>query len=178
MTLRVALAGLALAALFAGGPAGSAVAEEAAAKGIAVANAWSRATPGGAKVGAAFMEITAAAGADDVLVAAASPAAAVVEIHTHSMDDGVMKMRKLDKLPIAAGSAVVLKPGGLHIMLIDLKAPLKENDSVPLTLTFEKAGAVAVEAKVGPVGAKGPDGGAAKSDKDGGSGDHTGHGQH
>jgi copper(I)-binding protein len=135
-----------------------ATAHEFEAGGIAVAHPWARATPEGAKVGAAFMEIKAKSGAADVLVSASTPAAGRVEIHTHSMDGGVMKMRRLDKLPIADGGSAVLRPSGDHIMLFDLKQPLREGDVLPLTLVFEKAGELKVEATVEPVGAKGPHG--------------------
>lgn len=142
--------------------------------GIKVAHPWARATPGGAKVGAAFGEISAKDGASDVLIAASSPAAERVEIHTHSMDGGVMKMRKIEKLPIAGGKTLILKPSGDHIMLFDLKKPLKEGEQLPLTLVFEKAGEIKIEATIEPVGAKGPHGLDHQPGKEG----HSGHGQH
>jgi copper(I)-binding protein len=85
-----------------------------------------------------------------------------------------MKMRQIEKLAIPAGGSAVLKPSGDHIMLFDLKAPLKEGDTVPITLVFEKAGEVKVEATVEPVGAKGPHG----MDGQPGAADHGGHGHH
>lgn len=148
-----------------------AIAHEYEAGGITVAHPWARATPGGATIGAAYLEITAKDGAADTLVAATSPSAGRVEIHTHTMDNGVMKMRKLDKLAIPAGQSTLLKPSGDHVMLFDLKAPLKEGDLLPITLVFEKAGEVKIDATVEPVGANGPHG----LDHQPGHEDHSGH---
>jgi copper(I)-binding protein len=79
--------------------------------------------------------------ADAALVAAASPVAKIVEIHEMKMEGGMMKMSAIDKLALPAGKAVELKPGSYHVMLMDLVQPLKEGETVPLTLTFEdKAG--------------------------------------
>lgn len=135
-----------------------ALAHEYEAGGITVSHPWARATPGGATVGAAYVEIQAKDGQSDVLVAATSPLAGRVELHTHSMDGGVMKMRRMEKLPIAGGASAVLKPSGDHIMLFDLKEPLKEGAVLPITLVFEKAGEVKIEATIEPPGAKGPHG--------------------
>ncbi len=158
----------------------AASAHEYEAKGVKVAHPWARATPQGAKVGAAYMEIRAAEGSADALIAASSPVAGRVEIHTHIHEDGVMKMRRIERLDVPAGQSVVLKPSGDHIMLMDLSSGLKEGDLVPLTLKFEKAGEVTVEASVEPIGAKGPHGldhqpGHGEA---GGSGDHVDHGKH
>lgn len=142
--------------------------------GVTVAHPWARATPGGATVGAAYAEIKAKDGAADTLLSASSPAAGRVEIHTHTMDGGVMKMRKIEKLAIPAGGSAVMRPSGDHIMLFDLKAPLKEGDLLPMTLVFEKAGEVTIEATVEPVGAKGPHG----SDSQPGHEGHDAHGHH
>ena len=121
--------------------------------GITVTAPWTRATPGGAKVAGAFLEIRAEPGVEDKLIAVKSPAAGVVEIHDHVNEAGVMKMRRLEALPIKGTQAVVLKPGGLHMMLMDLKAPLKEGDVVAFTLVFEKAGELQIEAPVAKIGA-------------------------
>mgnify|MGYP002784618650 CR=1 FL=1 len=142
--------------------------------GVTVAHPWARATPGGATVGVAYAEIKAKDGAADTLLSASSPAAGRIEIHTHTMDGGVMKMRKIEKLAIPAGGSAVMRPSGDHIMLFDLKAPLKEGDLVPMTLVFEKAGEVTIEATVEPVGAKGPHG----SDGQPGHEGHDAHGHH
>jgi hypothetical protein len=139
-------------------PAGAPAAHEYTSKGITVAHPWARATPGGVKVGGAYLEIRAAAGKGDRLVAAKSPLAGSAEIHNHIMDGGIARMRRVDALAIAGGKSVVLAPGGYHIMLTDLRQPLKEGDLLKLTLVFEKAGAIEVEATVEPVGAMGPHG--------------------
>lgn len=113
---------------------------------IAVTDAWARASV--TSTGAAYLTIENKGSADDTLVEAGSPVAERVEVHDMTMEGMVMKMRKLDALPVAAGETVALAPGGKHIMLIGLKGPLAEGDTVPLTLVFEKAGEVAVEAPV------------------------------
>jgi len=115
---------------------------------VKVDDPWVRATVAPQKATGAFMQITSAKAAK--VVAAASPAAAVVEIHEMKMDDGVMKMRAVDALPLPAGQAVALKPGSYHVMLMGLKAPIKAGETVPLTLTVEgedgKRSAVEVKA--------------------------------
>ncbi len=133
----------------------SPVAEKAPAKptGLKVVTAWARATPGGAKVGAAFLEIQGAPDGDDKLLAASTPIASVVELHDHIKDGGIMRMRRIEAIPIPAGKTVTLKPGGLHLMLLELKAPLIEGDAFDLTLTFEKAGTIKVNAPVQKIGA-------------------------
>ena len=126
---------------------------------ISIEKPFSRATPGGSKVGAGYMTITNKGNAADRLLSASSPAAGKVEIHEMTMQDGVMKMRELaGGLPIEAGKTASLAPGGYHLMLTDLKAPLKEGDLLELTLVFEKAGEIQVEATVEPLGAMGPHG--------------------
>jgi hypothetical protein len=137
---------------------GALAAHEYASNGITVAHPWARATPGGVKVGGAYLEIKAAAGKGDRLIAAKCPAAGSAEIHSHSVEGGISRMRRVDALPVAGGKSVVLAPGGYHLMLIDLKQPLKEGDLLKLTLVFQKAGAIEVEATVEPVGAMGPHG--------------------
>jgi periplasmic copper chaperone A len=133
-------------------------AHEVTVKGVTVAHPWARATPGGATVGAAFMEIRTEAGVTDTLVSATSPVAGRVEVHTHTMEGDVMKMRRLEALQLKAGDSRVLKPMGDHVMLFDLKKPLKEGETVTLTLTFAKAGAIEVQGTVEPAGAMGPHG--------------------
>jgi hypothetical protein len=127
-------------------------------KGISVAHPWARATPGGATVGAAYLEIKADAKAADKLIGAKSPVAGRVEIHTHIHEGDVMKMRKVDAIDIAPGKSHLLKPSGDHVMLFDLKQPLKEGDLIKITLQFEKAGEIEIDATVEPIGAKGPHG--------------------
>lgn len=132
-----------------------AAAQEFKAGDITVVAPWARATPGGAKVGGAYLELRAAVG--DRLMSASSPAAGKVEIHEHVNDGGVMRMRRIDGLAVPAGASVMLKPGGYHLMLMDLKQPLKQGEKVQLTLTFEKAGTLAVEGPIAPLGAMAAD---------------------
>ena len=119
---------------------------------VQVEKPWARATPPGATVGGGYMTIR-NAGAADKLVAASSPAAAKVELHVHINDNGVMKMREVaGGYDIPARGSFELKPGGAHLMFMNLKAPLKEGDKVPVTLKFEKAGEVKTEFQVGGLG--------------------------
>lgn len=102
---------------------------------VKVDDAWVRATVAPQKATGAFMQLTAARPLK--LVAVGSPLTDMVEIHEMKMDDGVMKMRAVDALPLPAGQAVALKPGGYHVMLMGLKGQIKAGDTVPLTLTVE-----------------------------------------
>ena len=103
---------------------------------VTVSDAWVRATVPQQKATGAFMHLTAAQ--DGKLVSAQSPVAGVVEIHEMAMDNNVMKMRELKGgLPLPAGKAIELKPGGYHVMLMDLKQQVKEGETVPLTLVVE-----------------------------------------
>src|SRR6185312_6384035 len=119
----------------------SAVGFAANAADVQVDKAWSRATAKGAAVGAGYMTITNKGASADRLVSASSPAAGKVEVHTMAMNNGVMTMRPATGgVSVDAGKSVSLSPGGLHLMLMQLKAPLKQGDKVPVTLQFEKAG--------------------------------------
>ncbi|KAF0117360.1 MAG: hypothetical protein FD149_1169 [Rhodospirillaceae bacterium] len=122
-------------------------------EGVRVEHPWARATAGDAPNGAVFMTVTDASGQGDALVAAESPAATTVELHVHQESDGIMRMRAVPSLPIPAGGSITLKPGAEHVMLMGLKRPLKEGDTVPLVLTFAKAGTVHARAMVRGVGA-------------------------
>jgi copper(I)-binding protein len=102
---------------------------------VAASDAWVRGTVAGQQSTGAFMRLTSAA--DATLVGVASPAAKVAEIHEMKHEGGMMKMSAVARLPLPAGTAVELTPGGLHVMLMGLAQPLKEGDSVPITLTFE-----------------------------------------
>lgn len=102
---------------------------------VEIKDPWVRATVAQQKATGAFMQLTAKA--DSKLVEARSPVAGVVEIHEMAMDNNVMKMRQVPGLALPAGKAVELKPGGYHVMLMDLKAQVKEGDVVPVTLVFE-----------------------------------------
>ncbi len=102
---------------------------------VNVQDAWVRATVPQQKATGAFMRLTAAQ--DTRLVGASSPAAGVTEVHEMKLVDNVMKMRAIPVLDLPAGQAVELKPGGYHVMLMDLKQPVAEGSNVPLTLVFE-----------------------------------------
>src|SRR5271168_2566159 len=114
---------------------------------IEITNAWARATPGGAQTAAAYVTIEAPAG--DRLTGVSTPAAQKADIHSMTMDNGVMKMRQVDDLDLPAGKPVILKPGGYHIMLTGLANPLEQGQSFPLPLNFAKAGAREVTVSVG-----------------------------
>lgn len=121
---------------------------------IEIGHPWSRATPEGAKVAAGYMVLKNTGGAPDRLVSVSVPFAGRAEIHEMTMKDGVMTMRPVpDGIALPAGGTVALKPGSYHVMFQDLKAPLKEGTLVDGTLTFEKAGTVAVQFKVEGIGA-------------------------
>jgi|TARA_R100000049_G_scaffold4689_1_gene11055 hypothetical protein len=125
---------------------------------IVITGPWSRETADGQDAGGAFMTITNEGSGADRLTGGSTPVAGDVQIHTVDMTDGVMRMRQLsDGLAIPAGDTVTLKPGSFHIMLMGLKQPLEQGETVPLTFTFEKAGTVEVELAVEPVGSQGPD---------------------
>lgn len=104
---------------------------------IEVSNAWARATISAQKTSGIYLDIRSTAPAR--LVGVASPAAARVELHNMKMEGSVMKMSAVESIDLAAGQTVKLAPGGYHVMLIDLKQPLKAGDSVPLTLTIMRA---------------------------------------
>lgn len=124
---------------------------------LVISQAWSRATPGGAKVAGGYVTIENKGTAPDRLIGGSADIAGKFEIHEMAMDNGVMKMRPLDKgLTIEPGKTVKFAPGGYHLMLEQLKKPLKQGDKVPLTLEFEKAGKVAVSLDVQGVGAQAP----------------------
>jgi copper(I)-binding protein len=158
--------GAAYAALLASLFAAPVQAQEAKAGDLVISQAWSRATPGGAKIAGGYLTIDNKGSAPDRLVSVAGDVAGKVEIHEMAMNNGVMTMRPLDKgLPIEPGKTVKLAPGGYHLMLMDLKKPLKQGDKVPVTLKFEKAGEVKLALDVQGVGAQAPAAG----------GDHSGH---
>jgi len=107
---------------------------------LKASDAWIRATPA---VGAGYLVI-ANGGAADKLLGASSDAASAVELHTHKMEGDVARMRQVDDVAVPAGQKVEFKPGGLHLMLMGLKRPLKNGDQVAIKLRFEKAGEVPV----------------------------------
>jgi copper(I)-binding protein len=100
-------------------------------------HAWARATPGGTKVGGGYLTIKNRGATPDKLIGGSSPVAG--EVHEMAMNNGVMTMGPMKNgLSIPAGQSVTLAPSGYHIMMMDLKVPLKRNDRVPMALTFEK----------------------------------------
>ena len=127
---------------------------------IAIEGAFARATPPGAMASAAYMTIGNDGAADDRLVAARTPAAQRVELHQHLMENGVARMREIEGgIPVPAGGAATLEPGGLHVMLMGLTGQLEEGASVPLTLVFERAGEITLEAQVRAIAPAGHGGG-------------------
>ncbi len=169
--LRAVIAGLALLGL------NPALAGDISAGNLIIENPWSRATPKGAKVGAGYLGLINIGTNDDRLVSATSDVSERVEIHTMTMEAGVMKMRRLpDGLPVKARSTVTLKPGGYHLMFIDLKAPLEKDQDFNVTLTFEKTGDIDVLFKTTGIGGQSP---YPKDDAAGGSasGSASGHSQ-
>ena len=117
-----------------------------AAETVSARNVWVRTPAPGQKIAAAYLDLTSDTHA--ALVAAESPAAGKAELHTMNMDGGVMRMRPVQKIDLPAGKTVKLAPGGLHIMLLDIKQPLREGDKVPLVLKFQGAGNASSTAKV------------------------------
>jgi len=129
---------------------------------LVISQAWTRATPGGAKTGGGYLTIENKGNAPDKLIGASADAAGKIEVHEMSMNNGVMRMRPVEGgLTIDPGKTVKLAPSGLHLMMMDLKTPLKQGDKLPLTLQFEKAGKVAVTLDVQGIGAQAPGGGGA-----------------
>ncbi|WP_374450268.1 copper chaperone PCu(A)C, partial [Stella sp.] len=122
---------------------------------VTVADAWTRAA-GAGRTGAGYMTLRNRGAAPDRLLSAASPAARAVELHAMAMDGGVMRMRPAPAAEIPAGGELRLAPGGLHLMLVDLAAPLAAGGEVPVTLRFERTGEVPARLSVLPPGARGP----------------------
>lgn len=118
---------------------------------------WTRATPAGAKVAGGYVAVTNTGATPDRLLGGSSEIAGKVEIHEMAVNNGVMTMRGLpDGVELKPGAKTELKPGGYHIMFMDLKRQLKEGETVKGTLIFEKAGPVPVEFSVQSVGARAP----------------------
>ncbi|MGI9381815.1 MAG: copper chaperone PCu(A)C [Methyloligellaceae bacterium] len=118
---------------------------------------WSRATPGGAKVGAGYLKITNTGSEPDRLMAVESAIAEHVEIHEMKIESGIMRMRKLaDGLALPPGQTVELKPTGYHLMFLGLKGPIEKDKPFAATLTFQNAGKISVDFAVAGIGAMGP----------------------
>ncbi|PHS79620.1 MAG: hypothetical protein COB59_00820 [Rhodospirillaceae bacterium] len=125
------------------------MASSAFASGLDVSNAWARASAGAAKAGGAFLAVHNGNEHDHILLSASSDVAKRVELHTHTMIDGMMKMREVKGgIPLPAGETVMLQPGGYHVMMMGLHTPLKEGTSFPLTLTFDNGKDVTVNVNV------------------------------
>ena len=132
-------------------------AQEVKAGDLVITLAWSRATPGGAKVGGGYLTIENKGSVPDRLIGGTADVAAKVEVHEMATNNGVMTMRPVEGgLTIEPGKTVKLAPGGYHLMMLDLKGPLKKGDKLPVTLEFEKAGKVTVSFDVQGIGAPGP----------------------
>lgn len=122
---------------------------------IEIKQPWSRATPQGSKVGAGYLSITNRGANPDRLVAVSTAAAGTVELHEMAMKGGVMTMRPLpDGITIEPGKTVMLRPGGLHIMFMNLPGPLRQGEKFTAQLAFEKAGKIEVTFDVQPIGAR------------------------
>ncbi len=128
---------------------------------LRIAQPWSRETAVGQDAGGAFMTIVNKGDEPDRLVGGTTPVAGDVQIHTVDMTGGVMRMRQLgDGLEIPAGGSVALKPGGFHIMLMQLARPLKDGERVPITLEFAQAGKIEVQLDVRSIADGAPEGAA------------------
>ena len=115
---------------------------------VRIEQPWIRLAPPNAMATGAFMVIRNTGNQPIQVVKAANPASKATELHTHLNENGVMKMRQIPAIRIEAGGEAVLKPGGLHVMLIDMKAPLKEGENVPLTLGFEDGSSTQIDVPV------------------------------
>ncbi len=129
----------------------SAHAQNAKVGSVQIENAYTRATVPGQQVAGGFMKIE-NKGAADQLVSASWPGAGEVQLHEMAMDGNVMKMRQVKDIAVPAGGAVELKPGGLHLMFMNIKAPLTAGETVPVKLKFAKAGEVEVKMPVNAMG--------------------------
>ncbi len=126
---------------------------------LAIGHPWSRATPGGAKIGGGYLTVTNSGTSPDKLTGGSLSIADHVEFHEMKMDGGVMRMRPIEGgITISPGETVKFEPNGNHVMFMGLKEPLKEGTMVKGQLIFEKAGAVDVEYKVDAIGATGKSG--------------------
>lgn len=152
-----------------------ALARDASIGDIEISDPWTRATPPAAKVGGGYLTLTNKGAQPDRLLDGSSEIASRVEVHKMEMTDGIMKMRPVPEgVEVPAGVTVKLAPGGYHLMLLDLKKPISEGETIPVKLRFERAGAVDVEFVAGPFGYTpagdhgGQDKAGAQSGKDGG----------
>ncbi|WP_244970563.1 copper chaperone PCu(A)C [Novosphingobium aerophilum] len=144
-------------ALMLGAMASAALAHSYQTRTLAIAHPWSRETAPGQSVGGGFMTITNKTVVEDRLVSGTSPVAAEVQLHTMTMDGGVMRMRQVDGgIAVPAKGTLELKPGSYHIMFMGLKRPLRQGERFPVTLQFQRAGRVTVLFAVQPITSTGP----------------------
>jgi copper(I)-binding protein len=129
-------------------------AQEAKVGSMKIENAYTRATVPGQQVAGGFMKIE-NKGPADQLLSASSTAAGEMQLHEMTMDGNVMKMRQVKEIALPAGGAVELKPGGLHLMFINIKTPMLAGQTVPVKLKFAKAGEIEVTFPVNAMGQRG-----------------------
>jgi copper(I)-binding protein len=115
---------------------------------LVVVDPWSRPTGAGMPMGVAYLSIRNDGSQEDTLISAHTPVAARVEFHRTIIAQGMARMRPADDLRIAPGATLTAEPGGLHLMLVDLKAPLSAGTAIPLSLRFERAGEITVSVRV------------------------------
>ncbi len=151
----LALLGVAFYALVLPSPAGAEPAATVTAGKLVIEGAWARPTPEGTSISAGYLKITNRGEAPDALLGVSTPVADSAELHESKMtDEGVMTMRPLENgLEIKPGETIELKPAGAHIMILGVKQPLKDGQTIPIKLTFKSAGAVEVTFAVKPLGA-------------------------
>lgn len=142
--MRTLIVSFALLAAACGAPQQSA----APAPGVTISDAWASATPGGVSVSAGYLTIANGGDAADQLTGASTPRAGRVELHTMSMNNGVMEMNQIPSVEIPAGGSASFAPGGNHLMFIDVTQPFAEGEEIPVTLTFANAGEVQVSLPV------------------------------
>jgi copper(I)-binding protein len=107
---------------------------------IEIENAWTRATPPGARIAAGYMTIRNKSASPDHLISTTSPLAARVETHVHLHEGDVMRMRQVKGYELPANGSLELTPGGAHLMFVDIKRPFNEGEKIPVTLRFRRAG--------------------------------------
>jgi periplasmic copper chaperone A len=121
--------------------------------GIEVERAWARATPASTRTGVVYLTVANAGASADRLTEVSTPVAARADMYLSAVEGNVIQMRDVDAVDVKPGDRVSFKPGGLHIMLVNLKRPLQKGERFPLTLVFEKAGRIDVEVLVLSIGA-------------------------
>ncbi len=112
---------------------------------LVIGHPWSRPAPHGMSMGAAYLSITNHGTSEEQLIGASTPVAASVQIHRTTIVDGIARMRPMTEVVIPAGATVKIEPGGIHLMLVDLKAELEAGKRAPLTLEFRHAGKITVQ---------------------------------